>query len=1229
MKKATAAHAKPINQAAGNGSRNSNSVLFQLLSRELNDPTTCQEAFAAVLKLVTNGGTGPERKDFLFHAVTYIALRPKFFSSEQFSTLVNQAMLNEIFSEEEKELFSEMNRTRLHLRTKGRSKANVEIEDVGCISNSALFQLLRNSDTCQAAYDIVLKLVMNGVPSKVDLFNALKVIATKPERFSNEQVSVIAGHALQNSTFSENQRKLFYEMEKKVPGPVRTKGSAEAVGRWSAVIKPPVSGAANHPIAITSNAGCISNSALFQLLRDSNTCQAAYEIVLKLVMNGVPSKVDLFNALKVIATKPERFSNEQVSVIAGHALENSTFSENQRKLFSEMKKKGPGPVRTKGSAEAVGRWSAVIKPPVSGAANHPKSIDQAANVCDSSSMSLFQQLKDPAACQKAYKVVLKLVTDGGSVPGMKGDLLSAVIIIASNPKLFSSEQVSFIAGRALLNETFSAKQKKLLSKLKDQNMEQSKRNGCVSGEREVELRAVKEDTIDRAAKLASLKPIDQAEDTSASLKPIDKGEDASGRSSSALFEKLQNPNTCQDAYEIVLKQLANAEVVPGKKDELFNAVQIIASKPQLFSVEQFSATASCITQNKVWSDKQISLISQRMTERHGWMGLADPSVPKLEINSGAMKGATVIKEAIRWKPVDRNEGVRSNFKPSLVHGLKEPITSQQPDIAVLSKTLTENQKSSYSEIKKEGLGRIMINFPLSAHVQSELNSTAVKDVTVDKAATQSNPKDQDENVLGGSNSSLFQKLKDPNSRQEAYQMLLKLAMNGKSIPGSNNDLFNTLEFIVSQQLCSDFEFCSIASRILQNMTLSEKQNKVISKMVAERHYWMGLTGPPEPEVEVHSDTMKEPRSLKHVSQDENACIESNSVPVQDLEEPNTSQQADSTVLSKKIMEKQKKPFSEAMREVPSPATTHVPFCAQSEVNSTAVNETTGGIGATGTYSLPIYQAENACSTSNSVLLGSLKEPNQSQQAGSTTLSKRRKKKKELQQKGPLSEITKEGIDLFRTNSPLSAESEVKSAAVNDATEPTVFYSLPIYQGEYAFIRSSSSFLQKLKEPTTCQEAFKTVMEVIANARSVHEVTIDMLDALEVIASNSKLFTEDQISTLAGCALLSKMFSRKQKTWISELMAKTLAKMSEVSSEVEVQSSAILELRTYKTASQPLTEQPVEFSSQRNAITERNCKDGYRFGRAGWPLSTGPGEYGTVMFPFNKLVPTNYQSCELP
>ncbi|KAL2633003.1 hypothetical protein R1flu_004482 [Riccia fluitans] len=1191
MKKATAgiiaaAHAKPVHQVARNGTRKFKSA--QELFQELNDPTTCQEAFAAVSTLVTNGGTGPERENFLFHAVKFIASRPSLFSNEQFSSLANQAMLNEIFSEEQKELFSEMIKTRLRVRRKG-AKARVEVEDGGRIPSSMLFQQLKDPKTCQAAYEIVLKLVTNGVSSKVDLFNAVQVIATKPELFSDEQISIIAGHALKKKIFSENQRKLFFEMKKKSPAPLRTTGSATG---------------------------------------------------------SVPAL---------------------------------------------------GKVRASAGNEAT----------VHRVATHPISVDQAATFCDRSISALFQQLNDPAVCQNAYKMALKLLTDGGSVPGSRDDIFNAVTIIASKPELFSNEQVSFIAGRALLNETFSTDQKKLLSLMKNQSLERIKGNG---GEIEVNLRAVKDATINMGAN---------------HWKPIDQAEDALGRSNSALFEKLKDPSTCQEAYGIVLELVANEEPVPG----LVNAVLIIASKPQLFSNGQLSAIASRIMQNKTWSDKKKNLISKMVTERHRCMGVTSPSIPKLDVSSGARKE---------------------------VEDLGEPNTCREADSAELSKTLTEQQKKPFSETKKEGLGLIMINFPLTAHVQSELKSSVVKEVTVDKASTQLKPIDQGKDASGKSNSSLFQKLKDPNTRQEAYQIFLKLAMNGKPVPGNNADLFNALKFVVRQHLCSDFQFCSFANRIMQNKTLSKKQNEVISAMVAERYYRMGLSGPPAPKWK-KATVNREAACSKPVEQDEDACTELNSDLVQDLEEPNTCQEAgkivlklvrsedeqlsivaDGTLVSKQLMEKQKlwdrsystlleklenpntcqeayetllklvtnggvapdvweaiqvisrrpqlfsyeqfsiitncilqnktysgkqkkkvsfivkmtrrqlgltgsnkkatwfkpadqddgafsesisalfqepkeqnacqqadstvlsnkfkTPFSETVKKVPVPATTSSPLSAQSEVNSTAVEEAVVETGSTGIPSLPNYQAEYACSTSSSALLERQKEPDFCQQAGTAILSKTSPEKE-----NKLCSLVVAGRTPATNNVPLSSLFEVKSAIVNEATEHMVKNSLPFDQAEDAFSTSNSSLLQKLKEPTTCQEAFNTVIELLANARSVHEVTIDLLDALEVIASNSKLYTDDQISTLAGSALLSKMFSKKQKTWISELMAKTLAEMSitEASSELEAQSSSILEVRTDKTATYHLTQLPVKSSSHRNAVTERNCNAGYRFGLARW------------------------------
>ncbi|KAL2633004.1 hypothetical protein R1flu_004483 [Riccia fluitans] len=655
MKKANVgragAHGKLMHQAAGNARSRSTRVPFQ----ELKDPTTCQEAFVVVLKLVTNGGTGPERKDVLFHAVKYMASRPKLFSNEQFSTLANQAMLNEIFSEEQKKLISEMNRTRLRFRTKGaKAKVKVEVEDVGCTSSSTLFQQLK----------------------------------------------------------------------------------------------------------------------------DSNTCQEAYEMVLKLVTNGVPSKVDLFNARKVIASKPEYFSYEQLSIIASQALQNKTFSENQRKLFCEMKKESAGPV----PAEAEARVSVGNEPKVHESSTDPKSIDQAATVCDRANLELFRQLKDPATCHKAYKMVLKLVADGGSVPGSKGDLFNAVTVIASKPELFSSEQFSIIADRALLNETFTNNQKTLLSGMKNQNLERSRREDTVSGEGEVELRAVEKAAIDRA-------PIQS--------KPIDQAEHASDRSNS------------------------------------------------------------------------------------------------LQVKLDAKKETAHNRAAVSAYLLSHDEGGCSNFNSTLYQELKEPNTCQQAGSTVLKKLL-EKERNLFSDLKKEGLGPVRTNSPLFA--QSVTKSTVDKEATIE-------------------------------------------------------------------------------------------------------------------------------------------------------------------------------------------------------------------VGSTETLSLPIYQAEAEDSSS----------------------------------------------------------------------------------------RSSSVLLRKLKDPTTCQEAFKTVTEQLINARAVCEVRTDIFNALKVIGSNRNLFTRDQITTLADCALLNKMFSRREKAWISELLAKTLAEVNinEVSSELEEHSGAVLK----KTASHHLPQPPVVLSSQRNATTEGSCNASYRF--EGW------------------------------
>ncbi|KAL2636233.1 hypothetical protein R1flu_007712 [Riccia fluitans] len=176
--------------------------------------------------------------------------------------------------------------------------------------------------------------------------------------------------------------------------------------------------------AEVEDVGCTSSSTLFQQLKDSNTCQEANEMILKLVTNGVPSKRDLFNAMKVIASKPEFFSYEQLSIIASQALQNKTFSENQRKLFCEMKKESPRPV----PAEAEGRVSLGNEPKLHESPTDPKSIHQTATICDRANLELFRQLKDPATSHKAFNMVLKLVANGGSVPGSKGDLFNAVMI---------------------------------------------------------------------------------------------------------------------------------------------------------------------------------------------------------------------------------------------------------------------------------------------------------------------------------------------------------------------------------------------------------------------------------------------------------------------------------------------------------------------------------------------------------------------------------------------------------------------------------------------------------------------------------------------------------------------------------------------------------------------------------------------------------------------------------
>ncbi|KAL2633083.1 hypothetical protein R1flu_004562 [Riccia fluitans] len=288
--------------------------------------------------------------------------------------------------------------------------------------NSELFQKLKDSTTCLEAFNMVLDLVTEGRTCTlstewIDVFNAVSAIASNPKLFSNKQVSMVLSRAMQNSMFSAKQKEHFWTMAR-----------ARLVPMYGTFYPESKVNPRKNKELTFQRAKAQSKSEGWSI----RSWELRPELEHSTLMEPKEYLSDSEPTDRASVTSSQEDTDE--SVVGVVSSRNTDESVVCLTTFSEV-----------------------------AAYSNPKAQSR----CNS---KVFEELKDSATCQEAFKMVLELVADNRMLIGEKIDVFNAVKLIASKSELFSDEQVSILASRAFLNNEFSEKQKKAFSELKEDRL---------------------------------------------------------------------------------------------------------------------------------------------------------------------------------------------------------------------------------------------------------------------------------------------------------------------------------------------------------------------------------------------------------------------------------------------------------------------------------------------------------------------------------------------------------------------------------------------------------------------------------------------------------------------------------------------------------------------------------------------------------------------------------------